>query len=375
MAAEPRGLQRRSYLDLLRGIAVLLMIDAHLFDSWTRFPDRETAAFGWAMLLGGMGTTLFLTLAGVAVALSAGSKLRRTGSPAAASAAVARRGLEIFLLAFVFRFQAWMLGWSHSSSDLLKVDVLNIMGPSIVLAAFLWRAGRTAAQRMWIFAVATAVVAFVTPSVRTLPPGSLPDALQAYITPVAGLSNFVFFPWLALVLAGAAIGVLLDAATNPVDEFRMNQRLAIGGVCALRRRRDRVVPATALVAFVVLDDVAVISFHASRDRCDGGGGLLCVEPGVRRGLEPAGTTRANVALHLLDSRRDGLRPHLAAAAPRAVGARGVRRLHRVLRLHAALFALEGRRRRTLQGPRVCRRRDGYCSAGADTLIDRRRMTS
>ena len=116
MAAEPPGLQRRSYLDLLRGIAVLLMIDAHLFDSWTRFPDRETAAFGRAMLFGGMGTTLFLTLAGVAVALSAGSKLRRTGSPAAASAAVARRGLEIFLLAFVFRFQAWMLGWSHSSS-------------------------------------------------------------------------------------------------------------------------------------------------------------------------------------------------------------------------------------------------------------------
>ena len=229
MAAEPRGLPRRGYLDLLRGIAVLLMIDAHLFDSWTRLPDRETVAFRWAMLVGGMGTTLFLTLAGVAVALSAGSKLRRTGSPAAASAAVARRGLAIFLLAFVFRFQAWMLGWSHLSSDLFKVDILNIMGPSIVLAALLWRAGRTAAQRLWIFAVATAVVAFVTPPVRTLPPGSLPDAFQAYITPVPGLSNFVFLPWLAMVLAGAAIGVLLDAATNPVDELRMNLRLAIGG--------------------------------------------------------------------------------------------------------------------------------------------------
>jgi hypothetical protein len=304
------------------------------------------------MLLGGMGTTLFLTLAGVAVALSAGSKLRRTGSPAAASAAVARRGLEIFVLAFVFRFQAWMLGWSHSTSDLLKVDVLNIMGPSIVLAAFLWRAGRTAAQRMWIFAVATAVVAFVTPPVRTLPPGSLPDALQAYITPVAGLSNFVFFPWLALVLAGAAIGVMLDAATNPVDEFPHEPAAGDRRRCALRRRRDRVVPATALVAFVVLVDVAVISLHAGRGRCDGGGGLLCVEPGVRRGLEPAGATRANVALHLLDSRRDGVRPHLAAAAPRAVAARGVGRIHRVLRLHARVFAPEGRRRRTLQGPRL-----------------------
>jgi uncharacterized membrane protein len=230
MAAEPRGLQRRSYIDVVRGIAVLLMIDAHLFDSWTRFPDRETSIFGWVMLLGGMGTTLFMTLAGVAVALSAGSKLGRTGSPGAAAAAVARRGLEIFVLAFVFRLQAWILGWSHSPSDLLRVDVLNVMGPSIVMAALLWRLGHTAVQRAWVFAVATALVAFLTPIARTLPRGSLPGALHAYITPAAGLSNFVFFPWLALVFGGAVIGVLLDAATNPADERRMNLGLAAGAV-------------------------------------------------------------------------------------------------------------------------------------------------
>jgi len=230
MAAEPRGLQRRSYLDVVRGIAVLLMIDAHLLDSWTRLADRETVAFSRAMLLGGMGTTLFLALAGVAVALSAGSKLRRTGSPGAAAAAVARRGLEIFVLAFAFRFQAWILGWSHSPSDLLKVDVLNIMGPSIVLAAWLWRVGHTVAERAWIFAAASAIVAFITPIARTLPSGSLPDALQAYITPTAGLSNFVFFPWLALVFGGAAIGVLIDATTNAAEERRVNLRLAAGAV-------------------------------------------------------------------------------------------------------------------------------------------------
>jgi hypothetical protein len=175
-----------------------------------------------------MGTTLFLTLAGVAVALSAGSKLRRTGSPGAASAAVARRGLEIFVLAFVFRFQAWILGWSHSPSDLLKVDVLNILGPSIVLAAVLWRVGHTAAQRAWIFALAAALVAFLTPIARTLPPGFLPDAVHAYITPAAALSNLVFFPWLGLVFGGAVIGVLLDAVTSPASERRMNLRLAAG---------------------------------------------------------------------------------------------------------------------------------------------------
>jgi uncharacterized membrane protein len=229
MAADAGGLQRRSYLDFLRGIAVLLMIDAHLFDSWTRVPDRESRAFGHLMLLGGMGTTLFLMLAGVAVALSAGSKFRRTGDAAAAATAVARRGLEILALAFLFRLQAWILGWSHSWWDLLRVDVLNVMGPSIALAALLWRAGHTVAQRAWIFASATAVVAFLTPLVRLLPARTFPDALQAYIVPIEGLSSFVFFPWTALVFAGAAVGVLLDSTRTPEREAAMNLRLAIGG--------------------------------------------------------------------------------------------------------------------------------------------------
>ena len=96
-------------------------------------------------------------LAGVAVALSAGSKFRRTGDRGGCSGR-ARRGLEIVALALVFHFQAWMLGWSHAWRDLLRVDILNVMGPSIATAAMLWRVGHTVAQRAAIFAVATTVV-------------------------------------------------------------------------------------------------------------------------------------------------------------------------------------------------------------------------
>src|SRR5215218_3483716 len=188
MAAESRGAQRRVYLDHLRGVAVLLMIAVHLFDSWTRSPDRESSRFSVAMLVGGMGTTLFLTLAGVAVGLSAGSKFRRSGDANAAALAVAARGLEIFALAFVFRLQAWFLGWSHSAMDLLKVDVLNIMGPSIAAAALLWRIGGSTRWRGLIFGAATALAAFVTPAVRSLPPGWLPEPIFAYVVHVPGLS-------------------------------------------------------------------------------------------------------------------------------------------------------------------------------------------
>jgi uncharacterized membrane protein len=184
------------------------------------------------MILGGLGAPLFLFLAGVSVALSAGSKSRRSGDAAAAATAVARRGLEIFGLAFLFRLQAWVLGWS-SPWALLKVDILNIMGPSIMAAAALWRLASSTRGRVAVFAAATAATALLTPPIRLAPVAALPDPIEAYIRPVPGLTNFVFFPWMAFVFAGAAIGVLIEAAATRDEEARLNRWLAAGGVAAM----------------------------------------------------------------------------------------------------------------------------------------------
>jgi uncharacterized membrane protein len=208
---------------------VLLMIEVHMFDSWTETADRDTETFHDAMIVGGMGTALFLLLAGVAVALSAGSRVRRSGQQAAASNAVARRGLEIFALAFLFRLQAWILGWSSDPRDLLQVDILNIMGPSIVLTALLWRVAATVRGRATVFAVATVLTSFLTPSIRAMSLAGLPDSIAAYVVPVAGLSNFVFFPWMGLVFAGAFIGVLIDDARSPGRERALNLGLGVAG--------------------------------------------------------------------------------------------------------------------------------------------------
>src|SRR3954465_3076657 len=102
-AARPR----RGYLDWMRGLAVLIMMEAHLLDSWTRAGDRQSWPFAWAMILGGFGAPLFLFLAGISVALAGGSGLRRTGDRTATARRIVRRGLWIFGLAFLFRLQAW----------------------------------------------------------------------------------------------------------------------------------------------------------------------------------------------------------------------------------------------------------------------------
>lgn len=228
--SAPSGLTRRGYLDWIRGLAVLVMIEAHIVDSWTAAPYRETQEFGWALIVGGFGAPLFLLLAGVSVVLSADAKARRTGDASGARRAVARRGFQIFLLAFLFRLQAVMLSWDAWRS-LLKVDILNIMGPSIAAAAALWGRARSTSARCLAFAVAAIAIALLTPPVRAFAPlASLPDPIEGYVRPIPGLTNFVFFPWMAFLFAGAVVGTLIDATTTRESESRANAWLGAAGI-------------------------------------------------------------------------------------------------------------------------------------------------
>ena len=221
---------RRGYLDWLRGLAVLVMIEAHVLDSWTRLEERSTPQWGASMILGGFGAPLFLFLAGVAVALSAGSKYRRSGDRVAASRAVVKRGFQIFLLAFLFRLQAMVVSWG-SWMSLLKVDILNIMGPAIMAAAWVWAVARTPRVRLVAFAGTALAIAFLTPPVRSVSwLGVLPDPIEGYLRPRSGFTAFAMFPWAAFVFAGAAIGVLIDETRAAASEARLNAWLASGGL-------------------------------------------------------------------------------------------------------------------------------------------------
>jgi uncharacterized membrane protein len=220
---------RRGYLDWARGLAVLIMIQAHLLDSWTRLDERGSWPFEWAMLVAGLGAPMFLFLAGASVALSASSKLRRTGDTRAAARAVIERGGWIFFLAFVFRVQAWILGWGPPRT-LLKVDILNIMGPSIAASAALWGALGSTRARCVGWGLAAVGIALLTPIVRATPIlDGLPDPLEAYLRPIPGLSNFLLFPWAGFLFAGAIVGALLDETRTSRAESRLMAWLFAGG--------------------------------------------------------------------------------------------------------------------------------------------------
>jgi acyltransferase len=202
---------RLLYLDWLRGVAVLAMVHAHTLDAWSREPDRRTQIYYSLQWIGGVASPGFLLLAGVAMAMSAASKARQAGSLEVGARAARRRGFEIFVLALVFRLQAELLGWGPLRS-MLKVDMLNIMGLSMVIASVVWQLQRTRSRRLGAFALLTVAMTLVTPLVRaTTLLAPLPDPLEAYLRPAGTYSAFPLFPWAGFLFAGVLVGDLVDA--------------------------------------------------------------------------------------------------------------------------------------------------------------------
>lgn len=224
------AVSRKGYLDWLRGLAVLIMVEAHLFDAWVRILDRSERPYQWAIAIGGYSAPLFLFLAGVAMALGIGSRLRKGATPSQAAAIARRRGWQILGLALLFRLQSFIISGGPFPQTLLKVDVLNVMGPSMVLAAVLWGIGSRGLWRVTALIFGALFFAFATPLIRSIPfPTSLPYPILWYFKSVPGSGAFTLFPWVGFLLCGVVIGLWLDRAGNDDEERGALKEMAIFG--------------------------------------------------------------------------------------------------------------------------------------------------
>jgi uncharacterized membrane protein len=212
----PTKPERFTYIDWLRGFACLLMFEVHSYDSWLNASARETKFFKWSQLSGTLPAPLFLFLAGVSFALVT-DKLRRKG---VAANEIARktilRGAEILALGYGFRLQEYLLGLPWAPwTDLLRVDILNTIGFSMILMGVVCWFARTRAANLLLALAATAAIALATPPLYTTwRPSWLPWFIESYVngvhtfkTPQAWL--FPVFPWAAFAFAGLALGFFL----------------------------------------------------------------------------------------------------------------------------------------------------------------------
>ena len=189
---------------------------------------------------------MFLFLAGVSFALVT-DKLRQKGVAANEIARTTiRRGGEIFLLALLFRLQEFVLGLPRAPwTDLLRVDILNVIGLSLMMMGLACRiaaaGGTRDVQRLRrtsivIAVAASAAIAAVTPQLwTTWAPHWRAWWLESYINGVHTFGKpqpwlFPLFPWSAFAFAGLAVGFLLLSGWARRNEAAAVSLAGAGGV-------------------------------------------------------------------------------------------------------------------------------------------------
>lgn len=230
-------MKRLAYIDWMRGLACLLMFQTHCYDSWLTPEARQSSLFSWSQRLGTFPAPLFLFLAGVSFALVT-VKLREKGlAPGEIARKTILRGAEIFGLALLFRLQEFALGYPHApKTDLLRVDILNLMGLSMMLMGVVCRLAQT--QRRSIGIAVAAMFAAILPAPllwTTWRTKFLPWPLESYINGVHIYNEpqpwlFPIFPWAGFAFAGLAAGFVLFSRTGrPIAGWKIPLGLGMGG--------------------------------------------------------------------------------------------------------------------------------------------------
>jgi len=200
---------RLTFLDWSRGLAVVIMLQGHVFHSFNRTDLRTDGPFMLSQFLGGIGPAVFLVLTGITLAFLMDRRERQGFDALARWKFALRRAGYLFSLAFLFRLQLWLFAYPQSPwTALFKVDILNCMGLAIALMSVM--AIFTTAERVRLCAVLGIAIATAAPLVSSIDWSWLPAGVSAYIAP--SYDFFAFFPWAAFIAFGISIGSLLKIA-------------------------------------------------------------------------------------------------------------------------------------------------------------------
>jgi len=270
----PDGAKSRlAYIDWMRGLACVLMFQTHCYDSWLSASARRTRFFMYSQLGGTFPAPLFLFLAGISFALVTEKLRQKNLPPAQIARTTIRRGAEIFAFGLLFRVQEYVISWGWApKTDLLRVDVLNTIGLSMMLMGVVcwivlamqerksegapslprslrrepalsersepkgWETVPSALVVLVLAASATALlISLLTPLLwTTWRPGWLPWPLASYIDGAHNLgvpqaSLFPVFPWTGFAFAGLAVGFMLQSQWARAQETRAFFSLGLAG--------------------------------------------------------------------------------------------------------------------------------------------------
>ena len=229
----------------MRGLACLFMFQT--YDAWLSPAARQGRLIYWSQMGGTLPAPTFLFLAGFSFVLVT-LRLRDKGFDANQIARqTILRGAEILGFGLLFRLQEYVVAWGWAPwTDLLRVDVLNIIGLSMILMGLLIRldsalSAKNASQDSkglrdaWPALATCLAIALATPLLWTTHrPRWLPWPLESYVNGVHTFNApqpwmFPAFPWAGFAFLGLAAGSIILSPWARAREARVLTTTGVAG--------------------------------------------------------------------------------------------------------------------------------------------------
>ena len=182
------GLRSRLvFLDRLRGLAVLVMIEVHVTNALLASAFRSGPVFRGLDFVNGLVAPAFLFCAGYAA-----------GAVQHPLARDARRSIVLLVLGYLLHISG---AFRHDWPSVWQADILQVIAVALGVASLVNHLVRGRAAIA--FAILAVLFVLVTPAVRAIDTTAWPAPVRPYFTDAVP-SQFPLFPWAAFALGGAA---------------------------------------------------------------------------------------------------------------------------------------------------------------------------
>jgi uncharacterized membrane protein len=209
----PAKAPRYGFIDLLRGFALVVMVETHVMNAYLPLALKKGSEFFfWLAFTNGLVAPTFLFATGFSIVLQGNSQWENWLHFRPSFWRQMRRLGFITLVAYYshlqgFRWSRYLANWNDYNfwSRSLKVDILQCIVASLLVVMALMFILRKKSLLPWGSLLLAVAVAFVTPWMWAQDFRSkLPLSMALFLNP-HGTSLFPIFPWLVFVLAGSSV--------------------------------------------------------------------------------------------------------------------------------------------------------------------------
>ncbi len=226
---------RYGFIDLLRGFALVVMIETHVSNAYLPLEIRRRPFFFWLTFINGLVAPAFLFASGFSIMLQGKRQWENWLRLRLPFWQQMRRLGFIALVAYYSHLDHFKLSsYLHPEEpDLwkkaLQVDILQCIVVSLLVIHLLIFLLRKPARVAWGSLSLAAGVALLTPLVWARNFSiNLPLALALFLNP-HGISLFPLFPWIIFILAGTVAAVFFLRSIEQGRGGRFMLRLSLGG--------------------------------------------------------------------------------------------------------------------------------------------------